>query len=94
MNWFIRFLLWVGFVSLDVRENEQRLPKKVVVVWPFHFSGWEHFWFLLRHSDGKTFKRFYVFRNLPHVIKWRNGRLLPRRLGFGFCGIEFGDRGH
>lgn len=39
------------------------------------------------------FKRFYCFKNLPGVIKWERGRLLPRRWGFGVCGIEFGDRG-
>lgn len=85
MNPLIRFLAWVGFVHVNSSGK---------VYWPFAWPSWSHFWFYLRHADGKMFKRFYVFRNLPHVIKWREGRLLPRRWGFGFCGIEFGDRGH
>ena len=36
----------------------------------------------------------YLFRNLPGVVKWREGRLLPVRWGIGFMGlVEFGDRG-
>lgn len=56
----------------------------------------KHIW-----RDWRSFKAtvmtnrpFYIFRNLPHVIKWIPGRLLPRRWGFGIYGlIEFGERG-
>lgn len=78
----IKFLLWVGFVS---RRNDHTRA----IVWPFSVPSRDMFRFYLKHGP-----RFYVFRNLPGVIKWRKGRLLPRRWGFGFCGFEFGDRGH
>lgn len=56
----------------------------------------KHIWL-----DWRSFKatvrlnrKVYIFRNLPHVIKWIPGRIMPRRWGIGFCGlIEFGDRG-
>lgn len=61
--------------------------------WPLHIRPlwmWRHPIVTLRCSSGL----FYVFRNLPGVIKWREGRLLPVRWGFGIAGlIEFGDRG-
>lgn len=75
----IRFLLWVGLVR--IKDNGS-------IRWPFHASPRWIFRHHLLHGP-----RFYVFRNLPGVIKWTPGRLLPRRWGFGFCGLEFGDRG-
>lgn len=75
----IKFLMWVGFIR---RRDDG------TIVWPFHVPPAhmrEHYW---RHGP-----RFYIFRNLPGVIKWVPGRLLPRRWGFGICGFEFGDRG-
>lgn len=76
----IKLLLRIGFVAR--RHNG-------TITWPFHVSPW----FVIRHNILYG-PRFYVFHNLPHVIKWVPGRLLPRRWGFGICGIEFGDRGH
>lgn len=78
-------LLWLGCTIGVIRMSRDE-----TIVWPFHWPSWEMFWFYMRGGWGK---RFYVFRNLPGVIKRVPGRLLPRRWGFGFCGIEFGDRG-
>lgn len=36
---------------------------------------------------------FGFFRNRDGVIKWLQGRWLPRRWGFWFLGLEVGDRG-
>ena len=82
----IKFLLWVGLVA---KRHDG------TIAWPFHSPpAWAF-------SSGRGFKHycrltggFYVFRNLPGVVKWVPGRLLPRRWGFGVCGFEFGDRGH
>ncbi len=85
----IRFLLWIGFIA---RSHDGEIH------WPFHVApGW--IWkAFMRHPINMTKVgggAFYVFRNIPGVIKWVPGRLLPRRWGFGFFGlIEFGDRGH
>lgn len=77
-----KMLLRIGFIRL--KDNGE-------IRWPFHTPPKHIFWLHLKH--GAPFDRFYVFRNLPGVIKWEDGRLLPRRWGFGFCGFEFGDRG-
>jgi hypothetical protein len=82
----IRLLIWIGFVRRD-RSGK--------IVWPFRAPPkwmWKHW------SDIKAYWYFYGwkpyrFRNLPGVIKWVPGRLLPRRWGFGWLGFEFGDRG-
>lgn len=97
----IRFLLWLGFVKIGRKSPLCKLdasgkltyiyPEQVI--WPFSVSGWQFFWMHLRHGAKRGFPRFYVFRNVPGVIKWTPGRVLPRRWGIGFCGIEFGDRG-
>lgn len=82
----IRFLLWVGFVA---KRHDG------TIVWPFHVPSRAVFWHHLKYGSWTgAFKRVYIFRNLPGVIKWVPGRLLPRRWGFGVCGFEFGDRGH
>jgi len=79
----VRFLVWIGFVRF--RDG--------VVRWPFDVDPWwmwkANFW----PAVGKREPIFGVFRNLPHVIKWEKGRLLPRRWGIRFLGFEFGDRG-
>ena len=83
----VKFLLWVGLIR---REDDGSIR------WPIHIaprhcwvSAWEH-----PKLIGRWTGWFYVFRNLPGVIKWEEGRLLPRRWGFGILGlIEFGDRG-
>lgn len=75
----IKFLLWVGFI----RRREDG-----TIRWPFSVPPRHVRKFLWRHGP-----RVYAFRNLPGVVKWVPGRLLPRRWGFGICGFEFGDRG-
>lgn len=97
----IRFLLWVGFVKIGRKSTvsdfvdgrlEYRYPESII--WPFHappawaFRSWRDFRVYCR-----AFGYVYRFRNLPGVIKWLPGRLLPMRWGFGVCGFEFGDRG-
>ena len=82
----MKLLLWIGLVR---RLDDGRIK------WPIHFAP-KHIW-----KDWKMLRAyirlhgyFYVFRNLPGVIKYTPGRLLPRRWGFGFAGlIEIGDRG-
>jgi len=96
----IRFLLWVGFVKFGRKSNVIDLDIYVqtgryeylypeAIVWPFDAPSWPSFKWHLRCPG----QRVYVFRNLPGVIKWLPGRLLPMRWGFGICGFEFGDRG-
>lgn len=91
----IRFLLWVGFVKIGRKNNKVTVhehgyqwvhPEKIL--WPFRAPPRHVFRFQLKYGP-----RFYVFRNLPGVIKWAPGRLLPLRWGFGVCGFELGDRG-
>lgn len=83
----IKFLLWLGFVARKPGGG---------IVWPFKFApAWV--WRDWQHLRGwmKFHPAFYVFRNLPGVVKWVPGRVLPRRWGFGIYGLfEFGDRGH
>lgn len=80
-------LLWIGLVTMR-DDGTIRWPLKIASAWqwkrairyPIQWASYEDF--------------FYVFHNLPGVIKWLPGRLLPRRWGFGILGlIEFGDRG-
>lgn len=92
----IKFLLWLGFVKwgrkstvCDIAADGQivyRYP--VQIIWPFHMSPW---WIIRHHV--RFGPRVYVFRNVPGIIKWEPGRVLPRRWGIGVCGFEFGDRG-
>lgn len=82
----VKFLLWLGLIR--IRDNGK-------IRWPVHVAP-KHVWKDWRHlrAMARISGAFYVFRNLPGVIKWETGRLLPRRWGFGFFGlIEFGDRG-
>lgn len=95
MNVLIRLLVWIGLVK--IRHDG-------TVRWPFSFPPswvWKEMWsdllqgtnplLTLRALSGYWLP--YRFRNLPGVIKWVPGRLLPRRWGFGWLGFEFGDRG-
>lgn len=81
----IKFLLWLGVIR--IRDNGK-------IRWPIHFAPkhcwrWKHI-----RAMWRLGQRVYIFRNVPGVIKWEEGRLLPRRWGFGFLMlIEFGDRG-
>lgn len=75
----IKLLLWIGFVT---RCHDG------LIHWPFHKPTKYTFLFYLKHD-----KKPYRFRNLPGVVKWIPGRLLPRRWGGGWLGFEFGDRG-
>jgi hypothetical protein len=62
-------------------------------VWPFRVCPWwlwrARFWPAVGDRDPLV----GIFRNLPGVVKWVPGRLLPRRWGFWVLGFEFGDRG-
>lgn len=80
----IKFLLWIGFVAKDNSDK---------IVWPFHAPPKWIIKYLFKGVAIMGWKP-YVFRNLPGIIKWKKGRLLPRRWGFGWLGFEFGDRGH
>ena len=99
-NPFIRLLLWIGFVHIGRKSTLCKLTPDGVgdyvypesVRWPFHAPPWWQIKLLLRGRAVMGWKP-YVFRNLPGVIKWKPGRLLPRRWGFGWLGFEFGDRG-
>lgn len=91
MNIIIKSLVRIGLV---------RIKDDGKVRWPVHVPPGHHFktyngriacgW---RAWGRMTNWKPYVFRNLPGVIKWEPGRLLPRRWGFGWAGFEFGDRG-
>jgi hypothetical protein len=88
-NPLIRLLLWIGFISRDVMDGK--------IDWPFNapprwvFKSWRSF---RGHCLFYNNARPYIFRNRKGVVKWIPGRLLPRRWGIGWCGFEFGDRGH
>lgn len=97
----IRFLPWLGFVKIGRKSTLCRLNEKTdqwdyiypeTVRWPFHVPPWWQIKLLLRGRAVLGWKP-YVFRNLPGVIKWVPGRVLPRRWGIGWLGFEFGDRG-
>lgn len=76
----VKLLIWIGIT---------RRKQNGALFVPFHIPSYDMF----RFHCSSPGNRFYVFRNLPGVIKWTPGRLLPRRWGFGICGFEFGDRG-
>lgn len=82
-----KVLLYVGVVRLKANGDMR---------WPIHIAPFWIWKAFLKHPVNMTklHGAFYVFRNLPGVIKWEKGRLLPRRWGFGILGlVEFGDRG-
>ena len=81
----LRLLCRIGLIRRDEGTRKVIWPIRVD---PFHM--W-HFWVF--HAGCKTFPRIGVFRNLPGVVKWIPGRLLPRRWGFRVLGLEVGDRG-
>lgn len=83
----IRLLIRIGLVRR--REDGS-------IRWPVHIAPAWQWRAFLRHPVNmtKVSGAVYLFRNLPGVIKWTPGRLLPRRWGIGFFGlIEIGDRG-
>lgn len=83
-----KFLLWVGLIA---RKHDGSMA------WPFHVApAWQWRMFVKNPRGTVQLCGFvYLFRNLPGVVKYKPGRLLPRRWGFGILGlIEFGDRGH
>lgn len=85
----MRLLLRIGIVK----------RVKGRVVWPLSIDPWGLWVVMWREMIGTrsltrgSFAPIGVFRNLPGVIKWIPGRLLPRRWGFHFFGLEIGDRG-
>lgn len=79
--YFLWPLVRIGFIAPD---QEGRLR------WPFR-ADWRGM--TLRHRIAWYGWKPYRFRNLPHVRKRIEGRLLPRRWGGGWLGFEFGDRG-
>lgn len=100
-------LLRIGLVRYYYDSERVRWPISIDPphLWALHirclFRGQ---WFCSRTDDGSLrkgfpwsgpggFCAFGVFRNLPWVIKWEKGRLLPRRWGFHILGLEIGDRG-
>ena len=72
-------LRWVGVVRIRP-DGSLRLPVSVSPWWIWKSLYRQRSW-------------FGVFRNRPGIVKWERGRLLPRRWGFRFVGLEIGDRG-
>lgn len=87
----IKALVLKGLVRIGLTRKELDGTYRV----PFHIAPkwvWKD-WRTIR-AHMKLHGSFYLFRNLPGVIKWVPGRMLPRRWGFGVYGLfEFGDRG-
>lgn len=81
-------LLRIGLIRLS-NDGSVQWPVSVRPwwIWKVQIKG-----FLTRDRSNVN-SPFGVFRNLPHVIKWQHGRLLPRRWGFHIFGLEIGDRG-
>lgn len=85
-------------LALLLRVGLVRRKQDGCIRWPLHSQPWwiwkVHVRCALRGERiGRVSPWFGVFRNLPHVIKWEPGRLLPRRWGFYVLGLEIGDRG-
>lgn len=77
---WIDLLLAIGIVSISRTSLSG-------VRWPVSFSwGMTKMFWRTRDFAG-------LFHNKPGVVKWRRGRLLPRRWGFHLLGLEIGDRG-
>lgn len=86
----IRLLLFIGLIA---RKSNGK------IAWPFRAPPMWLIPYCWKARSIRPFTAFhgwkpYLFRNVPGVIKWVPGRLLPRRWGFGWLGFEFGDRGH
>lgn len=74
-----KLFIWIGLIR--VKEDGS-------IRWPLSFPRWNtmrYYW--------KTHPWPYVFTCPKGTIKWVKGRLLPRRWGVGWLGVEFGDRG-
>jgi hypothetical protein len=97
-------LLRIGLIRLKL-DGSIRWPISVDgwMWWRFYFRCLlRGEWFSSRDRKGRPrrgfpfgcpYAAFGVFRNLPGVIKWEPGRLLPRRWGVQILGLEIGDRG-
>lgn len=91
--------LFIGPRTGLLRIGLIRLRDDGSIRWPFHNSPrqtWLVMWREMVRQRSLTkgyFAPLGVFRNLPGIIKWEPGRLLPRRWGFHVFGIEIGDRG-
>lgn len=83
----VPFLLRLGFCR---RRDDGTIR------WPFAIGPWWHFKCQVRcllRGQMCVATPIGLFRNLPGVIKWIPGSLLPRRWGFCFFTFEFGQRG-
>ncbi len=101
---FRKILLRIGLIRIKI-DGSIRWPIHVCswMWWRFTFRCFlRGEWITERLPDGSfrtgfpygcPFSAFGVFRNVPGVIKWEKGRLLPRRWGIQIFGLEIGDRG-
>jgi hypothetical protein len=101
---FRRLLLRIGLIRIRI-DGRISWPVRVDgwLWWKFYFRCFlRGEWFAARDTKGHfrtgfpfgaPYSAFGVFRNLPGVIKWEKGRLLPRRWGVQIFGLEIGDRG-
>ena len=87
----IKLLLRIGLV---------RRRANGTIRWPVSFDRPGDTWIVMyrnmvehRSLTKGPFAPVGLFRNRPGVIKWEKDRLLPRRWGFHFFGLEIGDRG-
>lgn len=85
----MKFLCWLGVIARR-RDGTIHWP---ISIEPWHM--WKVQWVSFKRGEwfNAPFAPFGLFRNLPGVIKWIPGRVLPRRWGFFVFGIEVGDRG-
>jgi hypothetical protein len=81
-----------------VRVGLIRINTDGTIRWPFRVRPW---WIWRVHLSNHGWHPRYcknvggwfgVFRNRPGTAR-EPGRILPRRWGFRFLGIEIGDRG-
>ena len=84
MNRVVRFLAWVGFVRIVTdtvydHATETFVQQPPRVRWPVHVEPWWTWKARWCPAVGRRDPVVGVFRNLPGVIKWERGRLLPRR---------------
>jgi hypothetical protein len=80
----LRLLARIGLIRIETDGK---------VRWPIHSNSWDLWKIFFLHPFDRGWGWFGVFRNRPGVIKWEQGRLLPRRWGIRIIGLEIGDRG-
>ncbi len=86
-------------ISILLRIGLVRRRADGSVRWPVSINPWRMWVVQWRNTVERRslvrgpFMAIGLFRNLPDVVKWEPGRLLPRRWGFFVFGIEIGDRG-